>query len=292
VSDNGVYRPAALSEAFPPEGYSAHRAPGEPVPEQSQDESICADRAETPVSRRLVATGNFFFKYRNVGLPLVFCSLAFGTKPTVPGGSRRLDLTLDAVGIAIGLAGQLLRILVIGFAYIKRGGRKKHVYAETLVQEGFFAHCRNPLYLGNILTVVGLAMIHNGVWLYLVGIPFFLLVYASITAAEEDYLQKKFGRLYEDYCERVPRFAISFKGLGKTLKGMKYDWRKTIRKEYGSTFTFLTLVLALLGWEAIAFDGFQSARGRLVLLTLVWIPTVMAYCSARIAKKAGVLGKD
>jgi len=290
VSDNSVDRPAALSEVFPPEGYPTPGVAGELVPEQPQDESISGDQAQTSASRCLVALGKFFFKYRDVSSPLVFCSLAFGTRPTVLGGSRRLDLTLDAVGIAFGLAGQLLRILVIGFAYVKRGGKRKHVYAETLVQEGFFAHCRNPLYLGNLLTVVGLVMIHNGVWLYLVGIPFFLLVYASITAAEEDYLREKFGRQYEDYCARVPRFALSFAGLGQTLKGMQYDWRKTIRKEYGSTFTFLTLVLALLGWEAIACDGFPSARGQIVVLTLVWIPIVAAYGAARIAKKAGVLG--
>ena len=219
VSDDSVYRPPALNEVFPPKGYSTHCVAGALVPEQSQDESISADQTETRASRLLVATGKFFFKYRDVASPLVFCSLAFGTKPTVLGGSRRLDLMLDGLGIALGLTGQLLRILVIGFAYVKRGGKKKHVYAETLVQEGFFAHCRNPLYLGNLLTVVGLVMIHNGVWLYLVGIAFFLLVYASITAAEEDYLQKKFGRRYEDYCARGAVLCHILRRAGQDPQG-------------------------------------------------------------------------
>ncbi len=292
MSDNAVHQHTAGEQASSFAGYAAPPVPGESVVVPAQHDSISAAGAGRQASPWLVALGNFFFKYRDLVSPLVFCGLAFGTQPALLGGSRRLDVAMDVVGISIGLAGQLLRASVIGFAYIKRGGKKKRVYADTLVQEGFFAHCRNPLYLGNILVIIGLAMIHNGVWLYLAGLPFFLLVYGSITTAEEDYLQKKFGRMYEDYCQRVPRFAISFPGLAQTLRAMRYDWRKTIRKEYGTGFTFLTLVLALLGWEATAFEGFGAAHRQIVMLALAWIPIFLAYCAARIAKKTGVLGHD
>jgi protein-S-isoprenylcysteine O-methyltransferase Ste14 len=240
----------------------------------------------------LVFFGNFFFKYRNIISPVVFCGLAFTTRPGIIGGNRRLDMCLDAVGIVILSAGQLLRLCVIGFAYIKRGGKQKKVYAKTLVQEGFFAHCRNPLYVGNVLMLIGLMVIQNNIVMYAIGLPFFLFLYLSITAAEENYLRGKFGQVYDDYTRRVPRFFISFKNLGDTLEGMKYDWKKVARKEYGTTFTLITTVMALLVWERIAADGLKATSRYLHFILILWIPVVVAYLTAFVAKKTGALGRD
>lgn len=44
------------------------------------------------------------------------------------------------LGVALALTGQLLRALVIGFAYVRRGGKDRQIYAESLQQEGLFAH--------------------------------------------------------------------------------------------------------------------------------------------------------
>src|SRR5205823_6159785 len=71
------------------------------------------------------------------------------------------DLALDSVGVAVALAGQALRAVVIGLAYIKRGGRNKEITADRLVCEGVFAHSRNPLYVGNFLIVTGLLIMWN-----------------------------------------------------------------------------------------------------------------------------------
>ena len=69
------------------------------------------------------------------------------------GGDWRLDRRLDAAGFVVASIGQLLRVAVIGFAYITRGGRNRRIVADSLVQAGIFAHSRNPLYLGNLLIV-------------------------------------------------------------------------------------------------------------------------------------------
>jgi protein-S-isoprenylcysteine O-methyltransferase Ste14 len=255
--------------------------------------AVIEDKSSEPAGAALlVFFGNFFFKYRNIISPIVFCGLALISKPLIIAGNHRLDMYLDIIGFAIASAGQLLRICVIGFAYIKRGGKKKQVYAETLVQEGFFSHCRNPLYVGNVLTLLGLIIIHNGILMYAICLPFYLFLYWSITAAEENYLRKKFGQIYDDYTKRVPRFLISFRGLNNTLKGMRYDWKKVIRKEYGTTFSFLTTAMALLVWERITVYGFEAARGYLNFMIILWIPIGMAYLTAFVAKKTGILGRD
>jgi protein-S-isoprenylcysteine O-methyltransferase Ste14 len=247
--------------------------------------------AEQGRTSRLVPIGNFFFKYRNIVAPVVLCGSAVASKPLVVAGNRRLDMYLDIVGIAMILAGQLLRFCVIGFAYIKRGGKQKQVYADTLVQEGFFAHCRNPLYVGNVLALLGLIVIHSGVLMYAVCLPFFLFLYWSIVVAEENYLRKKFGHVYNDYAKRVPRFWISFRGLGHTLRGMQYNWKKVVRKEYGTTFVFATSTMALLVWKRVAADGFEATRGYLSFMLVLWVPVVVAYLIAFAAKKTGLLGK-
>ena len=58
------------------------------------------------------------------------------------------------------------------------------MYAETLVTRGFFAHSRNPLYLGNFLVLLGLFVIYNNPWVYALGVAFFAVTYRAIVAAE------------------------------------------------------------------------------------------------------------
>src|SRR6266540_1588637 len=78
-----------------------------------------------PLHAVFLAIGRFVFRYRDylalVAVPVTILTMP----PTVFGGSEIGDLGLDAVGLAVTLAGQALRAVVIGLAYIKRGGRKK-----------------------------------------------------------------------------------------------------------------------------------------------------------------------
>src|SRR5437867_265430 len=97
--------------------------------------------------------GHFFFAHRNLVFPLVLAVLLGGLRPVPFLGSPRADRWLDVIGLLIALTGQALRVAVIGYAYIRRGGKDRKVYADQLVTEGFFNHCRNPLYVGNLLVL-------------------------------------------------------------------------------------------------------------------------------------------
>lgn len=130
----------------------------------------------------MVSFGNFFFKFRDYLFPLVFLSFAALVPPlTAPGYA----LALDIAGLTIAIGGQALRTTVIGFAYIKRGGKNKRVYANNLVIEGFFAHSRNPLYVGNLMVLIGLILIHGGPVFVVAGSAFYLFAYRCIVAAKE-----------------------------------------------------------------------------------------------------------
>jgi protein-S-isoprenylcysteine O-methyltransferase Ste14 len=241
--------------------------------------------------RRLLApAGRFFFKSRDLLFPLVFFGLALASYPRLFLGSEQWDFALEVVGIVVALSGQVLRAVVIGFAYIRRGGKDKQIFADSLVQEGFFAHSRNPLYLGNFLAFLGFCLIYNSVLCYVVGIPFFALAYLSIVVAEEEYLLRRFGTEYQAYCRRVPRFVPSFRGLRTTLGNMSFDWRRLVRKEYGSTFAGASCTLALLVWDEYARNGPDGLEDTLAAVLWVWVPLTAAYLTARYLKKTGALG--
>ncbi|HEU5179962.1 MAG TPA: methyltransferase [Candidatus Polarisedimenticolia bacterium] len=256
----------------------------------SAAEGVPGERGEAqPLAIRI---GHFLFKRRKFVFPLASLAILLLARPRLLFGSEAWDRLLDILGISLALAGQALRALVIGLVYIKRGGESGSIHAETLVVEGGFAHCRNPLYLGNLMGFTGLFLILNAPMGYLVGIPFFYTAYYCIVVAEEDFLRRRFGADFEDYCRRVPRFFISFRGLRATVGNLRFNWRRLIRKEYGTAFVSLTMLLGLLAYQSWWFQGWPAARPALIRLLALWLPLPLAYATARYFKKSGRLGRS
>ena len=240
--------------------------------------------------KALVAAGNFFFHWREILFPAVQVVLVFTFAPVPWFGGPAGDARADALGILIILFGQALRAAVIGFAYIQRGGKDRAIHADDLVTSGLFAHCRNPLYDGNLLILVGLFVVHGSPWVVSLGTAFFAFAYLAITLAEENYLAARFGAAYEEYRRRVPRFVPDVRGLSRTLEGSTFDWAKVIRKEYGSTFAWVTLLLLILGREAYAWLDAATFQRQAAILGMVWLAALAGYAAARTLKKRGALG--
>jgi protein-S-isoprenylcysteine O-methyltransferase Ste14 len=235
--------------------------------------------------------GHVIFRVRDALFPVVLLTVAFGTPPRLAGGSIAADHLVDAIGIAVALLGQSLRVLVIGLVYITRGGQNRQVWANALVDTGMFAHCRNPLYVANLMLFLGLAIVHNGWAMYLIVVPFFVFAYVCIIAAEEHYLYGRFGETYADYCRRVPRWLPSLRGLSSTLRSTVFDWMKVLRKEYGTPFAWTTGTLILLGWEHVRAAGATPiGRGELAAIIGIWIVLAVAYLIVRTLKLSGRLG--
>lgn len=242
--------------------------------------------ARVPIA---VAIGRVLFNLRNGLFPVAFIVFALASRPRMFLGDPRWDLALDALGLLIALSGQALRVAVIGLDYIQRGGRNRQIHADRLVTGGFFAHSRNPLYVGNLLVYLGLFLMLNSVAGWLLGVPFFLAAYLCITAAEEDFLGRTFGAEYAAYKTRVPRFWPRWSGLGATLRGMEFDWKRVFRKEYGSTFSWVTTALALIAWEAWRNRPAEEFRAVLGMVLVAWVPVVIGYVATRVLKKTGAL---
>jgi protein-S-isoprenylcysteine O-methyltransferase Ste14 len=206
-----------------------------------------------------LALGRFLFKHRSRVFPLVLIALMLGLPPVYFRGSAGADHLVDLVGILITVSGQVLRVLVIGFAYIKRGGLAKQVYADDLVTRGVFATVRNPLYIGNLLILLGLFVVHGNPLVLLVGTLLFVIAYQSIVATEEDFLRRKFGTRYEAYCDEVARWWPDFARLPAATAGMRFDWRRVVSKDCGSAIAWLAGLMVLLCDEIALNQGLAAA---------------------------------
>ncbi|MGR8999336.1 MAG: methyltransferase family protein [Gammaproteobacteria bacterium] len=224
--------------------------------------------------------GNFLFHTRNILFPVLIAMVLFLWPPVainnIPG------VYLMIAGLLMVSIGQGLRILTIGLVYIVRGGRKRRIYAKKLVTDGLFSHCRNPLYVGNILIVIGFLFISGNITGLIVGSLVFLAIYRLIVHSEESFLSATFAEAYTAYCANVPRWIPRFKGLQETINNYEFDWPAVAVKEYGTIFTSLMISLGLIAWKlymANKLGDYQS------LITGFAILVVAAYGIVRYLKK-------
>ena len=240
---------------------------------------------DRPEPSLLVRYGNFLFRYRDAVFPATLVALFLLTRPQWPRGRDDYDTALDLTGVGVALLGQLLRVAVIGYAYIIRGGRNKQVYAEDLVTRGFFNHSRNPLYLGNLLILFGLLLLWNAPAAYLIGGTLFLVGYVAIVAAEEEFLRGKFGVQYDAYAARVPRWGIRLRGFRASMEGMVFNWRRVVLKEYGSAAYWIAAAFVLMLADSLRYQAWDTHPRRHALLVLGIAVVATLWTWARWLKK-------
>lgn len=237
----------------------------------------------------VIALGNLFFRYRNALFPAMILLGLLLARPRYPFGDPGLDAIMDLAGLLICMLGQGLRILTIGYEYIRRGGKHGRVYANDLVTGGVFAHCRNPLYLGNIMLFAGMVVMINDPWLYALGVPVVLFVYSAIVAAEESFLQEKFGAAYQSYCARVSRWWPNWQGFRQSVSEMRFNWRRVLLKEYNTTFLWLASLVLIQIWQHAVHSPGPTQEIIGGGDALLFMPLVAGYCTIWLLKRCGIL---
>jgi len=235
----------------------------------------------------MVRLGGFFFQTRNYAFPLA-CLLVFLPGPRL----LQSDLAAALAGFLVALAGQVIRAGTIGLVYIIRGGRNQQVYAEDLVTEGVFGHCRNPMYVGNLLILSGMAITSNCWTTVLTAIPLTAFVYRAIVAAEEDFLARKFGASFDEYCRNVPRFVPKLAGLRQTFASMRFRWRRVIVKEYGTPTAWILVWCGIVAYNLWRHGELASHADASLRLQLVAVIAALGWIIARFLKKSGRLVAD
>jgi protein-S-isoprenylcysteine O-methyltransferase Ste14 len=100
------------------------------------------------------------------------------------------------------LAGAAFRL----WATLYIGSRK----GRSLVCDGAYSVCRNPLYVGTILMAISLGLFLESLTLLAAVACCTVFGLCVAIPSEERSLYRKFGDPYLDYCQEVPRFWPAF----------------------------------------------------------------------------------
>jgi protein-S-isoprenylcysteine O-methyltransferase Ste14 len=116
------------------------------------------------------------------------------------------DWPAHLVGYALGIAG--IALVAWSIATLRRAGTTARPGrgASRLVTEGPFRWRRNPIYLGDVLIVLGLAELTHNIWFAILTPVFALAVHRLAILPEERHLEERFGQAYLDYKERTRRW--------------------------------------------------------------------------------------
>lgn len=160
-------------------------------------------------------------------------------------------LTTLITGFAIALLGEFFRFWGVSYAGSETRTTGGGVGGTFLVISGPFAHVRNPLYLGNILLYLGIGVMSNALFPYLqiVALIFFYVQYKFIIDAEEQFLRNKFGEIYNEFYENVPRLIPQFKAYkNNTIEQPELKVKAALRSERRTlqAFSLVTIILIVL----------------------------------------------
>lgn len=123
------------------------------------------------------------------------------------------NIMLKAFGFAIFLFGFSATIHTVHFHLLT--GRVTPVAVEPpkeFISEGFYKYSRNPMYIAILITLLGVFLIFGHVLLLIYTLLAIPTVHLFVVYKEEPELKKLFGKEYEDYIKKVPRwFPTSLK---------------------------------------------------------------------------------
>ncbi len=133
----------------------------------------------------------------SIAVVLACLALLIATPPSWPSNSvaSLLAETLGFVLIVIAAFGRIWSSLYIS-------GYKE----DRVVVEGPYALVRNPLYVCSFLGALGMGLATKHLLILAIIACAFILYYPLVVLAEERNLQQRFGQVYEEYANRVPRF--------------------------------------------------------------------------------------
>ena len=140
-----------------------------------------------------------------LGVPLFAAILLQWLVPVaLPTGGHR-GVTI-AAGVVLSIMGlQVIRAARRELARYRQPTDPGHP-TERLVTTGIFAYSRNPLYVGAVLFLIGLALAAGLTWM-LVLLPLTVAAcYFILIAPEERYLTATFGVEYAGYVRTVCRW--------------------------------------------------------------------------------------
>lgn len=140
-----------------------------------------------------------------VGIPfLAAIALHLAVPLSLPHGFLTPAVLPGGVALIVGGA----TLVVLGRRELARHGQPTDPGLPTgqLVTTGIFSVSRNPLYLGGVCILVGIALLLDLPWVLVLLIPAIVACHYVLIAPEEEYLAANFGEAYHAYAAAVHRW--------------------------------------------------------------------------------------
>jgi protein-S-isoprenylcysteine O-methyltransferase Ste14 len=138
------------------------------------------------------------------GLPfLAAIALDLAVPLSLPRAIRTPAIIVGAALIIVGAA-----LVVLARRELAQRGQPTDPGLPTsrLVMTGVFSVSRNPLYLGGVSVLVGIALAVNLPWVVVLLLPALVACHFVLIAPEERYLAARFGEQYRTYTTSVHRW--------------------------------------------------------------------------------------
>lgn len=145
---------------------------------------------------------------------------------------------LTVIGLPVAVAGAFVRLYASGFI----------VKNQELATDGAYRFVRHPLYTGNILLVVGLALAGSRWWGIPLALLFFWFYYPTAIEYEDRKLHRIFGAAWEQWSARTPALMPRFGGETPATVGDR-RWSFAVSNTHGEL-VFVVLALACAVWVA------------------------------------------
>jgi protein-S-isoprenylcysteine O-methyltransferase Ste14 len=174
------------------------------------------------------------------------------------------DMRDELIFLGVSLLGQIIRILTVGFTPKNTSGRNtvNGQIADELNVTGIYSLLRHPLYLGNLFMWLGPVLFLRSVCFTVVFVLLYWIYYERIMFAEEQFLRRKFGEIYDKWSETVSSFIpYSFKYIPPDLP---FSVRNVLKREYNS-FVNIFVIFTLLD---LFRNYFLSER---IYFTEMWV---------------------
>merc|ERR1711879_902523 len=134
---------------------------------------------------------------------LVSMALAGFWRAQTDGSFPTMTILCGAIMILQGTTLELLADIPLSNFKATRGDKKYDT--SPILQDGVWALCRHPNYLGNTIAITGIAL-QTGIWWF--GLVWFGIqtfwCYTQSMPAHEQYLAEKYGKHWDEYCKKVP----------------------------------------------------------------------------------------
>ena len=116
------------------------------------------------------------------------------------------DTAAQAVGLSIGIGGIVLMAWSVWTLRRAKTTVLPNQAADALVTTGPYKRFRNPIYIADVMLLLGMAELTKNIWFVIGAAIFVVLVTWLAILPEERHLEARFGDEYTDYKQKSRRW--------------------------------------------------------------------------------------